>query len=217
LAGVVTSLASFAVAMPVKAIEAVDVGGGEGSLVGGKGVGVDVREDGGQCVVAHRSDVRWGRRAGQQVPTPCRVGGVAPGTCRAAAKSQKVTAEVLVKDRQMEQNTSPVKVMTRTEIEVDLGGAIAISTSDVVVEAQLEAGGEATGVEGHGLHQVLQQPDRNLPRLLYKQYIYSRMCTLCVSEVQLNGVLQESAHRIACHDGRDPDTGMYKKQETHIV
>jgi hypothetical protein len=56
----------------------------------------------------------------------------------------------------MEQNTSPVKVMTRIEVEVGLGGARAISTGDVVVEAQLEAGGEATGVEGHGLHLVLK-------------------------------------------------------------
>jgi hypothetical protein len=68
---------------------------------------------------------------------------VAPGTCRAAAKSQKVTAKVLAKDRQMEQNTSPAKVMTRIEIEVSLGGARAISTSDVVVEAQLDDSSEA--------------------------------------------------------------------------
>jgi hypothetical protein len=38
-AGVVTSLAPFAGAMPVKAAEAVDVGGGEGSLVGGRVLG----------------------------------------------------------------------------------------------------------------------------------------------------------------------------------
>jgi hypothetical protein len=56
----------------------------------------------------------------------------------------------------MEQDTSPVKVVTRIEIEVGLGGTRAISTGDVVVEALLEAGGEATGVEGHGLHLVLK-------------------------------------------------------------
>jgi hypothetical protein len=71
-------------------------------------------------VVTHRSDVRGSRRAGHQVPTPCRVGGVTPGTCRAAAKGQEVTAEMLAEDRQVEQHTSPVKVMTRIEVEVGL-------------------------------------------------------------------------------------------------
>jgi hypothetical protein len=101
-----------------------------------------VVEDGSQCLVARRSDVSEGRGAGQQVPTPCRVGGMAPGTLRAASDGQEVTAEVLSEDGQMRQHTCPAKVMARIEVEVRLIGAI--STGDVVMETLLKAVGEPT-------------------------------------------------------------------------
>lgn len=58
------SLALVAVAMPIEAVEAVDVGKGERGLWGGRMVR-HVVEDGSQCLVVHRSDVSEGRGAGQ--------------------------------------------------------------------------------------------------------------------------------------------------------